>query len=223
VSVSTSSPEPPDAPPPPEVPPLPASLRPRACPQCDYRFDGLPDGVACPECGFARDAFLVVLRGVGSTLGKPTPRAWSQTDRIALVVLVIGVAVGVVAAMISGNTTAAAALTATLGLLVLGGYSALLGQPHPDTLVLTPVGYAQRRGAGPIDLRPYPPREQVQMTHDGRGFASIGFTRPLAGRLLTSDHTFCFECDAEQFLHLFRCVEAWTRWPRRESDAGREA
>ena len=59
------------------LPLVDASLRPAACPRCDYPLDGLPAVGTCPECGRGYDGSVLYLYGHNLT-GPWRRPAWSN-------------------------------------------------------------------------------------------------------------------------------------------------
>jgi hypothetical protein len=182
--------------------PLPAKVRercPPVCVQCDYSLIGLPAGSRCPECGAEIDESVISLQGW-------SPRSWA-TMRPREIALFSGAIVVMLFFSFAESGHVLESLPLLLAVVVFLGITGFsfvrywLSSPDssmPVRLRLSPKGFEQRIGPGPLKLMPWR-REMLVMTRDrkrGRHSLHVKWT---ARRFLrrTEKYPIAFEFDAD--------------------------
>jgi hypothetical protein len=193
---------------------IPRELRdlcPPVCVECDYSLVGLPMGARCPECGAQSDPQVITLCG-----WSPESIATARSGQLAWYI-VAAVIFGMVVSRDLSRPRRSTLIV--LGLLVLFPLLKLFrrwfagADPRmPVRLRLSPDGFEQRMGSGPLKLASWDSRMVAQIKH-GRGRQqSLRVTWAPGQFVMTTNSrpiNFDFDSDPHDALVLAAQVQQW--------------
>ena len=198
----------------------------RLCGNCGYLLTGLPTCGICPECGedYREDQIVLVGWATGlqvSTATASPKRVW----RVALVSsgwLLINGTINLFEHNIGAACGWFGAMAVMQGWLLYRRQSLIDSHGGTCHVRLTPVGFAQREGFGPVNLIPWLADVTIALRPERAGIFSLSMSRPGPGAAYRRGKTqwpisFEFDCTPEQAEHLARRIDRFHHRPPGDS------
>jgi hypothetical protein len=204
--------------------PIPTKVRqrcPPVCVQCEYLLYGLSADARCPECGAEIDLSVITIDG-WSANSLPTMRPRTLILIGGALVLYLLLFISDTGVIHRGFDIMSSPLFAMIlaGLLVVAGIAIRFWFSSgpasvPVRLRLSPKGFEQRTGPGPLKLTPWRPTMLVSALDERKGRQSLYVAwsgSRFLPRIRQYPIAFEFNADAAMAKQLQVLVENWIRY-----------
>jgi hypothetical protein len=192
------------------------------CGNCGYLLTGLPTCGICPECGegYREDQIVLVGWATGpqaSTATASPKRVW----RVALVSsgwLLINGTISLFEHHIVPASASFGAMAVMQGWLLYRRQALIDSHGGTCHLRLSPVGFAQREGFGPVNLIPWLADLTIALRSERPGIYSLSMSRPGPGAAYRRGKrqwpiSFELECTPEQAEYLTLRIAQFSHRP----------